>query len=71
MYLDSLRPYREELEQKLNRQKRISERHAKGLSLDKKLDESQMLYDTLILLIQCNFRQLHEMTKALAKMRTL
>lgn len=49
MYLDSLRPYREELEQKLNRQKRISERHAKGLSLDKKLDESQMLYDTVMM----------------------
>ena len=49
MYLESLEPYREELNKKLNRQKRISERNIKGQSLDKQIDESQTLYDNVMM----------------------
>ena len=44
MYLDSLEPYIDELDKKLHRQKRISERNAKGQSFEKQIDTAQSLY---------------------------
>lgn len=55
MYLESLEPYREELEKKLNRQKRISERNVKGQSFDKQIDESQTFYDNVMMWEANNF----------------
>ena len=49
VYLESLRPYEEELEEKLRRQKKISERNAKGQSLEKQIDTAQSLYDMVMM----------------------
>lgn len=49
MYLDSLEPYIDELDKKLHRQKRISERNAKGQSFEKQIDTAQSLYDNVMM----------------------
>lgn len=49
MYLDSLEPYIDELDKKLHRQKRISERNAKGQSFEKQIDTAQSLYDDVMM----------------------
>lgn len=49
MYLESLEPYMDELEKKLRRQKRISERDAKGQSFEQQIDTAQTLYDDVMM----------------------
>jgi len=49
MYLESLEPYREELDKKLHRQKNISEREVKGQSIEKRINAAQSLYDNVMM----------------------
>ena len=49
MYLDSLEPYMDELKRKLRRQKRISERYAKGQTSDQQVVAAQSLYDNVMM----------------------
>lgn len=49
MYLESLELYIDELDKKLHRQKRISERDAKGQSFEKQIDTVQSLYDKVMM----------------------
>lgn len=49
MYLESLEPYMDELEKKLHRQKSISERDAKGQSVEMQIDIAQSLYDKVMM----------------------
>ncbi len=49
MYLESLDPYMVELEKKMRRQKRISDRDAKGQPFDQQIDTAQSLYDNVMM----------------------
>lgn len=49
MYLESIEPYREELDKKLHRQKNVSEREVKGQSLVNKINAAQSLYDNVMM----------------------
>lgn len=49
MYLESIEPYMEELGKKLHRQKRISERGAKGQSYEQQIVTSQSFYDNVMM----------------------
>lgn len=49
MYLESLEPYKEELDKKLHRKKRISERNVRGQLPEKQIDCSQSLYDEVMM----------------------
>ena len=55
MYLESLELYIYELDKKLHRQKRISERDAKGQSFEKQIDTAQSLYDNVMMWDVCDF----------------
>lgn len=49
MYLESLEPYRGELDKKLHYQKRIIERKVKGYSIHEQIDEAQTFYDNVMM----------------------
>lgn len=49
MYLESLQPYKIELERKLHHQKNICERATQGQSIEKQINESKSFYDTVMM----------------------